>query len=359
MTPPEDSDQARTTMADVARRAGVGPSTVSRVVRNHPSVSPAARARVHEAIRHLDYRVDTAARSLRTGRTHCIAVVVSDLANPAFTEIVATAERELTEAGYSMYVASHGQLVDRESHLVDQFAGGVDGVILSTPDDRRAVIAASLQRRGVPVLLLDRQDPEGQRDWVSVDHRAGTCTALEALIDAGHERILLLGRRPAMAPGRAAQDAVDAARAKHHRCQIDFVTTDMRYDEAFKIVSARLSGPDAPTAVIAPTTQLTVGALDAIRTLGLDTPRDLALVGSDDTVLCRLARPDISALARDLTGLSREAVRLILTRIALNEDSNTNRGQGPLQYIIPLTFVERASTLGWRPPATQRLPRKG
>src|SRR5438093_1333575 len=203
-------------MREVAERAGVAMSSVSRVLSGHPDVSPKMRRVVMAAVRELGYQPDMLAQGLRRGKTFSVGFTVSDIANPALAEIVTGAEKRLRAAGYSLLLTnSEGDPALDVEHISLLERRRVDGLILSLAEEHHPETVAALRRVTIPVVLVDRDVPPGVKArCVAFDHAAGMRSATERLLTLGHREFALITggpERPARERRHAVEETLTAA----------------------------------------------------------------------------------------------------------------------------------------------------
>ncbi len=328
------------TISDVARHAGVGAGTVSRVLNEHPRVRPETRARVLAAIAELDYRPNPLARGLSRGRGHTVGVVV-----PFFTHASAV---ERLRGVVSMLAGSRYDLVlfDVESpvHRDERFAtlagrARADGLLVMSlpppPADLARLVSA-----GVPVVLVDALG-EGA-SMVVTDDVDGGRIATRHLVDLGHRRIAFIGDDPRNAFGftsstrrqegyaevlEAAGIEVDPALVRHGPHDRDV---------ALALTAELLALPDPPTAIFASSDVQATGALEAARRAGRSVPDDLSVVGFDDIEIS--AYLGLTTVRQPLFDSGALGARLLLEALAAD-------GPGPAEvHELPLRLVERDTT---------------
>ena len=266
-------------MKDVAALAGVSLSTVSRVV-NHSPVDPALARRVEDAVRRLGYRRDAAAAGLRRAdrASASVGLIVDDVANPFFSAVHRGLEDVARARGVLIFAGSSDDSAAQERELVTSFsAHGVDGlVIVPAGDDHRY-----LERErdaGVPIVFLDRPPQRFVADTVLSDNAGGMRAAAEHLVAAGHTRIAYLGDRARV---WTAAERLAACRGIVAGDLVRMNLTDS--GAAADAVRELLDDPDPPTALLCGQNRITVGALYALRELGLEDR--IAVVGFDDIPL--------------------------------------------------------------------------
>src|SRR5882757_6455584 len=194
-------ERTKHTMQDVARLAGVSTSTVSAVINDRVPVSPGRKKRVRDAMAALDYHPDEVARSLKTGRTNVIGVVVPDITNAFFPEVVRGVEEAARQAGYGVLLCdSNEDARSEDAHLATLFARRVDGVLLACCANSSAY--DTMMRRRFPMVFVDRIPRGATGGTVSSDNVDAGCTAARHLIQLGHERIAMLVGNLELSPHR-------------------------------------------------------------------------------------------------------------------------------------------------------------
>ncbi len=325
-------------MREVADRAGVAMSSVSRVLSKHPDVSPAMRGRVLAAVDELGYEPDILAQSLRRKETRTIGFVVGDISNPLFAQIALGAEGALRENGYSMLLTNSENdpaLDARHVQLLRQRR--VDGLLLSTASEDSPELFAALEDFDGPVVLIDRELPkELGASAVLSDHRGGMRDAIGHLLDLGHRRIGLIIGQP-LRFSRERRIGLEEAYAERH------------LDETFTVLEGRLSpehgrsatrellaAADPPTAIVTGGNQILLGALEEIQDRDLALGSELSLVSCDTVSLTELHQPPIAVVRRDPREIGRRAGGLLLRHLTDNETP-------PEEITLPTEFVARAS----------------
>jgi LacI family transcriptional regulator len=322
------------TAEDVAALAGVSAGTVSRVVSRHPRVAPETRARVMAAMETLRYQPNAAARAMRTNRTHTVGFLMPDISNRVFAQVALGIEQVLAPAGYLLMSVSSDRSHDRECAFFDS-AGQrrMDGLIVSLSDETAEAPLDRLRRLSIPTVILDRDVPVGS-DHVFSEHTRPMMMVVEHLFAQGHRRIGLVAASEHIRPGR---ERIAAYRAAHAAAGVPvdeaLVKAGMQ-SEAFGRQSALelLAGAERPTALIAAGSDIFLGALKAIRTLGLAIPGDISFVGADDRQLAELAGPEITTVERDMREVGRTAARLLVERLGGLADP-------PRRLLLPSTVV--------------------
>jgi LacI family transcriptional regulator len=304
----------------VAEYAGVSVMTVSNVVRGWPYVSDEMRQKVQEAIDTLGYRPSALARSLVTGRSQTIGVVIPDISNPFFSTAIRGCEDVFYSKGYNIFLCNTDEDLTREqSHLDTLIGRGVDALMLwglrSSKDDLRRIISDS-----IPVVGIECAEDLANATAILNDDERGTVCATQHLVDAGHRRIAYLAgpleRITAVRRLAGYRRALEKAGLPEDPGLIAECIPSMRwgYEAAMELV-----GRYRPTAVVCYNDLLAIGAMVACYRLGLRVPEDVALVGYDDIMLASMVVPALSTVRVQQYELGAMASSLLLERLAAHD----------------------------------------
>lgn len=352
---PESSGIA--TLAEVASDAGVSVATAARALGNYGSVKPATRERVLAAADRLGYRANTLARSMITGTTRTIGVVLSDIENPFFSQALRGISDVAHRHRHEVVVANTDERIEMERDAVRVLLERrVDGLVVSPSDGDSAHLVRAVEN-GTPVVLLDRRVRGLTADTVGIDNRAAAKDATARLLALGHRRIALVtGADPSLAAQLAHPDVRAVARATRgttgpraagYRDALAEagLTLDPRYlsadgirrDDAARATRRLLALPDPPTAIIALDSLLALGVLRAFSDLGTACPDEVSLVGFDDADWAEAVSPPLTVVSQPVPQIGATAGELLMARIA-------GATGAPVHRRFDTTFVERAST---------------
>ena len=309
--------QPRPVMKEVADRAGVALSSVSRVLNGHPDVSDVMRNRVLDAVAALGYEPDMLAQSLRTGATMTVGFLVGDISNPLMSQIALGAETELRSSGYSTMLTN--SINDPEldvQHLRLFQQRRVDGLLLSLSDEASPEINAALERLEVPGVLVDRQIDGSRFAAVLSDHASGIQAAVNHLVRLGHTRIGMVNGNPNVRPSRERATALRKACRSASGVSAVVKASAFSSEHGYQATLDMLRAADAPTAVIAGSNQILVGVLRALRELNLAVPGDISLITCDDIPLAEFLTPAITTVSRDFGAMGHLAAELLLDQLA-------------------------------------------
>lgn len=300
----------RTTLADVAARAGVDRALVSRVVNADPTlrIREETRARIVAAVAELDYRASPTARSLRTSRSSTLGLVIPDFANPVWAAIVGAVERAADEAGLTLLTASADSTPGRIRRFLDLLdAHSLDAVLVAAP---LADANPSVDLAGRRVLLLNQQVAGGRS--VVFDDAGAVELAVTHLVELGHHRIAHLAGPPRLdAPVRRAA-AFQAAMEARGLDPSAVLAGEMSTNDGAARTASLLDRPNPPTALVVANVASAAGALRAARAAGSSVPDDLSVVCIHDLPVCEELTPALTAVRLPLAELGARAVQEIL-----------------------------------------------
>ena len=333
--------EPRPTIREVARRAGVALSSVSRVLNDHPDVSERMRKRVLAAIEELGYEPNLLAAGLRRGNSRTVGFIVSDLHNPLFASIVTAAQRELNRRSYAAVVTTSDGEAARDAEMAGVLRRRrVDALVVSLADETKDRVIRELGRFEGPVVLLDRKvEGLSNASIVETDHDGGMNQAARHLLALGHRRIALLTGPLQVHPSVRRVEAFRRAYAEHGLAVPEELIRPAGFAPEIgeKLTAEMLRSPSPPTALIAGGNQLLTGVLRSLRRLSLGAGKDIALVSCDDVPLSELHEPPITVIDRDVARIGEVAARLALERI---EDPACP----PRRVVLPTSLVLRGST---------------
>ncbi|QPZ39098.1 LacI family DNA-binding transcriptional regulator [Paramicrobacterium chengjingii] len=338
MAPDEERGRpgrAQPTMNHVAARAGVGLSTVSRVVNGDPHVSTAKSAAVQRAIEELGYRRNESARQFRTGATETVGLVIEDVTDPFFSQLSQSVEDVARDRGSMLLVASYRRENDRARQIIHSLsARRLEGIVV-TPSERGDVsYYASELNSGLQMVFVDRPAPGHIADAVITDNRASCRDGVAHLIAQGHRRIACLTDRAHLYTTleRLAgyRDAIEAAGLTYDPVLVHSSVPD---DGQHRVALARMLDSAAPpTAIFTCNNRATISVLKGL-SLRDEKP---ALLGFDDLELAGSLTPGLSVIAQDPFAMGRIATEQLFQRI--------DGYRGPARTtMLPATLVTRGS----------------
>jgi DNA-binding LacI/PurR family transcriptional regulator len=307
------------TMQDVANYAGVSKTTVSRVMNNDPTVAPELRVRVSKAVHDLGYQPNRAARRLRASSSDVIGLIISDLQNPFFIAVMEGVEDMAYENQMSILLCNTGEDLERQQMYLNVMqAERVAGLILVPSPLTDPAMLNSLSQSGLPMVVLDRWIDGLDTDMVQVDNARGASSAVKHLIELGHQRIGMIVGSPTLSTGRERlRGYLDALNEAGIKREDDLIKTgNSRKEDGYDLARALMLSDAPPTAIFVGNSLMTLGALQALRELDLQIPQTVALVGFDDMPWSAELCPPLTTVAQPTYEYGREAVHLLLRRLA-------------------------------------------
>ncbi|MGC4151992.1 MAG: LacI family DNA-binding transcriptional regulator [Propionicimonas sp.] len=323
--------RASVSMKDVAALAGVSVGTVSNVLNSPQLVADPTRQRVNAAIEKLGWVRNESARQLRAGRSRSIGMVVMDIANPFFADVVRGAEDVLYDHGYSVHVGNSDQRPDREATLLDHFQQQRVRGALVAPVGGSVLQADQLRQRGIPVVLVDRAAGATNFCSVGMDDIEGGRLAVAHLLAQGHRQLAIVGGRGELTQVRDRRRGAELALQAVPDASLLVVSTDL-LDVAWGNRAAgellMLEDGERPTAVFALNDLLAIGLLQGFALAGLRVPEEMAIVGYDDIAFAAAAAVPLSSVRQPRAQLGARAAELLFAEIQAADDDLPHEHRG-------------------------------
>ena len=325
---------------DVAARAGVAISSISRVLSGHPDVSDRMRIKVEAAAAELGYEPDFNAQSLRNGATKTIGFIVRDISNPFFGVVAQKIEQELRKAGYSMLVMnSDGDAEIEAANIKLLRRRKVDGLIASLVADDAPKLKAALSELKAPVVLIDREVKGLNASAIIGNHHQGVQDAVAHLLQLGHRRIAFVSGSTRVFITRDRlqwfKDAFNNAGIKIPSDLISLGTFDAEFGETETLRLFNFRNP--PTALLAGGIGTTAGVMRAWEKLGIKPGKDIGFVAIDEWPLFDVFGGQFSSVYRDPAEIGRSSAEIILQSLM---------GKNPQLHFVETTYIPRESSAG-------------
>ncbi len=307
------------TILDVAKRSGFSKSTVSLVMQGSDLIRDETKERVLEAVEELGYQPNRVARSLKTGVSHTIGLIIPDFLNPHFTDFTQQAENHMRAAGFDIMLGSTDEEAEAERSCLERMIERrLDGIIMFV-NDLQGLTEYFLRLRAghFPCVLMGPRTGDTGIDSIFVDLEAGTYKALQHLAELGHRRIGFLC-------GKAPHVHVQGRIRGFRRALLDrgitvkddlLIYCGYKIEDGYEAARQLLRREPRPTAVFALNDLLALGVIRAAKELGLRVPQDVSVVGVDNTRLGRFALTSLTTVAPPIEDMARMAVDLLLRRI--------------------------------------------
>ena len=328
------------TIEDVARLAEVSVATVSRVINNQGGVRKPTEERIQNAIKELKYVRSAVARSMIRKETKTIGVIIPDICNPFFPEVIAGIERKAIDDGYFTTLSSSNGSIEVEKKIVKHFIErGVDGVIITTADESGEQIAPLLEA-GIPVVAVDRAIKNFEVDTVLIGNREGAYEAVQHLIQKGHEKIAIISGPHDTTPGgeryQGYRRAMEDARLPIDPNWIGY--GDFMEQSGYNITKAFSKLEDRPTAIFSCNNLMTIGSMKALNDANWKLGKEVSFIGFDDVEIATFMNPQLTMVSRPMRSLGELSFELLLDRLNVKEASTVKR-----QYILTPKLMVRKS----------------
>jgi LacI family transcriptional regulator len=330
------------TMRDVARLAGVSVATVSAVVNSSATVSEVRSKRVREAMEALDYYPDQVARSLKVGRTNVVGMVVPDITNIFFPQLIRGAEDAARQQGYSVILCDSNEDPEEERrHLDTLFSRRVDGVLIACSDPSAEY--EYLMRRRFPIVFVDRIPRGITRAGVSTDNVEAGFRATNHLIELGHKRIAFITGQLGLSPHYGRFEGFrKAMQAEGLPIRDEYLREgDLEVETGRRLGIELLSLNPPPTAIITSNNRMLLGLTGAFTELGIPCPGGVSVVGFDDSVWTEHFTPGLTVMAQPAFEIGRAAFAMLLSRM---QPAEGEEGDDPGLHLFPAELRLRGST---------------
>jgi len=307
----------KATIYDIAREAGVSIATVSQVINGKGKISEERRNEIMEIMERLNYQPSVIAAALAGKKTYTLGLLVPDISNPFFAEIARAVEDRGHQLGYSLVICSTDNKDERvERYLTLLQQKSIDGMIIGTGMDNKEILNPLMEKQ-IPIAMIARELPEQPVHTVVVDDYIGGRLAAKHLLQLGHRKLAVLAEQAKVRSSRErvrgfreslAADGVELPEQRVLHC--DFVVEDGK-----RRTLELLKQADRPTALFCCNDLLAIGALQAVKELGLRVPQDLSVIGFDNTILASVTDPPLTTVAQPMEEMGRMAVDLLIQEL--------------------------------------------
>lgn len=307
------------TIYDVAKKAGVSTATVSKIINNTGSISERTKKKVQAVMKELQYQPSLIATALNGKCTYTIGLLIPDLANPIFAEYARCIEDRAQELGFNIIMCSTDTDIEREAKYVSLLKQKcVDGFIIAAKFENVKLLKDLIKNDKIPVALIAAQDvSELPVDSVTVDDYLGGYQVTEYLLSLGHKRIGFIAEeaRSSKERIRGYKQAIIEAGVEYDESLILVCKPKPTMGYAEVAAKKLLELPGRPTAIFGANDSLAIGAIWAARKHGLTIPKDLSVIGFDNTVMSQIMEPPLSTVQQPIQEIGRQVVDLLTQKI--------------------------------------------
>ncbi|HEY8460697.1 MAG TPA: LacI family DNA-binding transcriptional regulator [Blastocatellia bacterium] len=325
------------TMKDVAERAGVSLSTVSHVLNKTRYTAPETESRVLQAVKELNFHVNAHARRLAMKQTDLVGLIISEIANPFFPEIINGFQTAAWKEGFDTVLCNTEHDATRSRNAIrNMLQSGVRGVaVMSSALDREAV--ESLKSSGIGVVFYNLGPAEKLISNIQIDYLRGISQAVDHLIELGHRRIAVISGPRTNRTAAALQKAMVEEMEKRRLRPFPILESNFKVDGGASAVRVIMEQSSMPTAIFCGNDLIAMGAMSALEEAGVRTPEDVSVIGFDDIFFASLARPPLTTVSVPRERLGELAFK------ALSKMSGSKRRMG-VEYRVETELIIRKST---------------
>jgi len=307
----------KVTIKDIAKKADVSVTTVSRVLNNKPDVGDDTRARILRLIEDMNYNPNSVARGLVMQKTHTIGLIIPDISNPFFPQIARAIEDKAQEHGYSVIFFNTDNHLEREKKAVELFKSKqVDGLIVSLSLGNEEILK-ELKASNYPVVQIDRSVLNDSYPLVSIDNKNSSYQMVEYMLKKGYRKIAHISGDLNTTTARERLEGYKKAISDYGiEINEDYIIEgDYTQHSGFEAVKKLLKLKDSPTAVFAANDLSAAGVYKALFAADLKIPEDMAVAGHDDIGIASLLRPELTTMRQPKYSLGERAVSVLLKMI--------------------------------------------
>jgi DNA-binding LacI/PurR family transcriptional regulator len=331
-----------TTIYDVGRMAGVSRSTVSRVLNSKGEVDPKTAELVWEAVRKLNYHPNASARALVRKRTDMIGVMLAEVSDPFYEKIVKGIESVVNERNMGVFFYNSYDNLDDHKLIISSALEGsqVDGLVVvgSNLGDRKTLL--EIINQGLPIAFIERYFTDAKITCVICDNKQGASAAVEYLLELGHRRIGCITGNLHLQTGIDRLDGYKSTLQKYGLpVEEELIALgNYQHSSGYEGMKQLLTLPEKPTAVFAANDMMAIGAILAIKEMGLLVPEDISVVGYDDITFAPMVYPQLTTIRQPLFEMGVLAARGLIDRITMGEQAEI------VKRILPAELIVRKST---------------
>lgn len=328
---------------EIAKLANVSVATVSRVINNNGRFSQETKEKVMKIINDYGYTTNMAAKSLRMSKSKTIGLIVPNINNEWLSELVLEIENYFFERDYSVFICNTSQSEDKEiSYFKSLDSQLVDGIICISGIEE---IPAGTIQREIPIVCVDRKPKDHSNAYyVESNHYEGGYKATEELINQGCKKIAIVSRNKTLSANKQRMEGYLQALKDYNletnpKLQILFSPKEPNYIGALNAAHRLIESKEEFDGVFATNDWRALGVINALKKHNIDVPKDVKVIGFDDTAISKYSHPSISTISQDIHSIALKASSLLLDLIEEKEVSNEQK-----HYILPVKVVRREST---------------
>ncbi len=331
----------KTSIKDIAKSLGISTATVSKALNNKSGVSHEMRIKVLEKAKELGYVVNNLARGMKISKTFTVGVLISDIKNPYFSEVISSMERVLYAKKYNLIICNVGENPSKEREYLELLVSKkVDGIIAApSAEGQNLSIYRKLIRHGMKITLFDRLVDAIQTDSVVVDNSSATYEAVKYLNKYGHSKIgAIYGIKGSYTGHERLKGFLEAVKDFNVKYHENWVKSgEFKEEKSYKRAIEILNSKDRPTAIIAMNNFMTLGVMRAVKDLNIKVPDEVSIIGFDDAEWMKVCSPAVTTVVQPTDVIGMTAATLLLDAIESDIPSS------PHHVVLKTSLLERES----------------
>jgi LacI family transcriptional regulator len=308
----------RVTLKDVAQHAGVSRATASMIVRNIPGISEKTRLKVLDSMKELGYIYDRVAANLRSYTSSMVGLIITEIGNPFFTEVMVGINNKLEKEGYTIFLGTNYDSYEKQEKLLStMIENRVAGIILAPVSNVKKEDIDQIQNLGIPIVLIGNKPKGAACDYVGVNNILGAQIAVRHLVERGHRRIAYLGGPPESIAWKDRKEGYILA-LKEAGLPIDealIIPSPSTREGGHTALQQVLQQSNRPTAIFCFTDIVATGVMMSLKEINLKPGRDVAIVGFDNIPEAVIVSPQLTTISSSVRSIGENAADLLSKRI--------------------------------------------
>jgi len=304
------------TYKDIAKIVGVSKTTVSHAINKTRYVAPATIKKIEKTMKDLNYKPNWVARSLATGKTHTIGLVISDIMNPDYSELIKSIEILANKEDYNIFLCDTNFDIEMGIKSITALINKqVDGIIV-VMSQANMVIIEELQTSGIPFIILDNDQEDADYDFTYIDFKPGIFEATDYLVSLGHKKIYFIMGPSVLKTSRKRKKIFIEGAEKYKNINYKIFEGDHKLEGGIKAVKEIIDSKEIPSAIICSNDFSASGALRELIKSGYNIPEDISIIGIDNcNLLCTLAIPSLTSIDIHRFNTGKWVFEMLMNRI--------------------------------------------
>jgi LacI family transcriptional regulator len=336
--------RSKVTIRDVAREAGVSVATVSRYLNNNTFISEDKEKKIQEVMERLHFIPNEIARSLAMKKTNTIALIIPDITNPFFPGLVVAIEEIAKQKGYSLILVNSPENDLHDVGFWRSFQNRyIDGLMLASFEFNE-VILQEIESLQIPYVRIDRAADSASTNSIGVDHYHGAKLAVDHLVEIGCKKIAHISGPMSFLPAiHRLKGFIDGVKKHYSGEEALVVEGDFTLDSGRKLTESLITEYPSIDGIFLANDLMAIGALKAIKSMGINVPKDIAIIGYDGIELTEMVEPEISTIEQPIYNIGVAATNTLIQLIEMGHHHEDNA----IQQNLEVRLIKRESTMGF------------